>query len=272
MNEQHKKLYKELRRLDRLLKERETKTQKDYQKLLSKLDSKKKEDGVWISLEEKECQELLKIWNDEKKHLENKTKIIESILDNVKIIKEQRVASPMLKREAPIDLSGNVRKRQRKKKEEPHLIPSNPLDPTLPIRKGRAKPLTGAKKAPPEYIIPRGAAVAAKTGESMWILTTVVRFLPEKVDQYEVVDADPYEDVATRKHYTLPRKCIIPLPTTQPEQWSKATCYPKSSMVLAMFPNTTAFYPAVVQGCPTRGHPDYVLIFDDDEENGKKST
>jgi len=226
-----------------------------------------------------------------KKHLENKTKIIESILDNVKIIKEQRVASPMLKREAPIDLSGNVRKRQRKKKEEPHLIPSNPLDPTLPIRKGfyffiiylnlslsplihnfrRAKPLTGAKKAPPEYIIPRGAAVAAKTGESMWILTTVVRFLPEKVDQYEVVDADPYEDVATRKHYTLPRKCIIPLPTTQPEQWSKATCYPKSSMVLAMFPNTTAFYPAVVQGCPTRGHPDYVLIFDDDEENGKKA-
>jgi len=42
--------------------------------------------------------------------------------------------------------------------------------------------------------------------------------------------------------------------------------------VLAMFPDTTAFYPAKVDGGPNRRKPPhYALIFDDDEgDDGKK--
>jgi SAGA-associated factor 29 len=138
------------------------------------------------------------------------------------------------------------------------------------------KPLCGAIPAPPDYIIPEGSAVAAKTAKANnkrpaeWLLATVVRYIPDK-QKYEVVDADPDEDLATRKRYVLPRKSIIPLPTSVPESWVKETQFSKGTLVLAMFPNTTAFYLARVEVGPRRRKDkNYVLIFEDDEEDGRK--
>eukprot|EP00761_Pharyngomonas_kirbyi_P010470 gb/GECH01010490.1/.p1 GENE.gb/GECH01010490.1/~~gb/GECH01010490.1/.p1 ORF type:complete len:269 (+),score=86.64 gb/GECH01010490.1/:1-807(+) len=123
--------------------------------------------------------------------------------------------------------------------------------------------------------IPVGRQVAAKISEGddgdesgdFWILAAVVRYLPAQ-DKYEVEDEDPGDENdpnPTRKHYLLPTACVIELPT------ELAAVYRKHEAVLAMFPTTTTFYPAVVERAPVPGRKrqqDYHLKFEDDEENG----
>ncbi|KAL6076406.1 death domain-associated protein 6-like isoform X1 [Balamuthia mandrillaris] len=153
---------------------------------------------------------------------------------------------------------------------------ADPFNPTLPVVDDmKTRPLCGAAGAPANYMIPAGSGVAAKVRpkgkqEPTWILASIVRYLPDK-HKYEVVDADNEVAEAERKKYMLPRRAIIPLPTSVPRNWTKATLFPKGASVLALYPGTTSFYPATVLAGPRRRkNGNYILAFADEErENGQ---
>jgi len=112
--------------------------------------------------------------------------------------------------------------------------------------------------------------VAARISNStedteQWILATTVKYFPH-VQKYEVEDADPMCDSdpnTKRKHHLV--KEIIPLPGSS----DAGPDIPKGSNVLAMFPNTTSFYKAVVV---KRKGGEYLLQFEDDDEDGETPT
>ncbi|KAM9951671.1 hypothetical protein ACTFIT_002353 [Dictyostelium discoideum] len=108
-----------------------------------------------------------------------------------------------------------------------------------------------------------GQLVAARDSKSnQWILAKVSSF-SQKTQKYEVIDEDEEES----KRFSVGQKDIIQLPshTNLPPTFSNNT------KVLAMFPDTTAFYPAVVVNVQkVKGKPTfYHLHFEDDQENGE---
>eukprot|EP00850_Spirogloea_muscicola_P000036 SM000001S04438 [mRNA] locus=s1:246532:249141:+ [translate_table: standard] len=100
-----------------------------------------------------------------------------------------------------------------------------------------------------------------------WIVVKVTRFDREN-NRYEVIDEEPGDDdESSQRKYRLPTSCIIPLPK-RPELIS-ISMFPPGSQVLAVYPGTTALYRARVAGPPRkRKSDDYLLEFDDDEEEG----
>eukprot|EP00850_Spirogloea_muscicola_P006947 SM000034S12701 [mRNA] locus=s34:314032:316654:+ [translate_table: standard] len=100
-----------------------------------------------------------------------------------------------------------------------------------------------------------------------WIVVKVTRFDREN-NRYEVIDEEPGDDEeSSQRKYRLPASCIIPLPK-RPELIS-ISMFPPGSQVLAVYPGTTALYRARVAGPPRkRKSDDYLLEFDDDEEEG----
>lgn len=69
-----------------------------------------------------------------------------------------------------------------------------------------------------------------------------------------------------KKHYKLPRAKIALLP----KDFSAHKVIAKGTQVLAMFPDTTTFYPAIVEKAPTNAAQYfYSLRFENDEEDGK---
>ena len=90
-------------------------------------------------------------------------------------------------------------------------------------------------------------------------------------DKYVVEDEDPgdeFEPNPIRKQFTLVAKSLIQLRPADHDFTENE--FAKGSLVLTMFPKTTSFYCAMVLGGPRkRKAPEYVLKFeDDDEENG----
>eukprot|EP01006_Ploeotia_vitrea_P012465 TRINITY_DN33009_c0_g1_i1.p1 TRINITY_DN33009_c0_g1~~TRINITY_DN33009_c0_g1_i1.p1 ORF type:complete len:252 (+),score=35.08 TRINITY_DN33009_c0_g1_i1:51-806(+) len=121
-----------------------------------------------------------------------------------------------------------------------------------------------------------GVKVAAQVSQGaeggFWILCTVVRHLSER-DKYLVEDVDVGSDPTTDgdtaktkvpKIYTLSPKNVVRLPTPEDPK-----CYSVSTKVLAIFPNTTAFYPATIVKSfspeSSQKHWQYILEFDGDE-------
>ncbi|KAI5703215.1 hypothetical protein M8J75_009131 [Diaphorina citri] len=139
---------------------------------------------------------------------------------------------------------------------------------TLPLWVGKPgqKPaaLVGAIPADPSHIANRGDMVAAlvrnvEDNEDNWILAEVVNY-NASTRTYEVIDID---DVQKGPHQ-LSRKQIIPLPTKRanPETEPEAL-FPIGSVVMALYPQTTCFYKAIVNSLPTTGTDDYELLFED---------
>uniref|UniRef100_A0A7N0UKR2 SGF29 C-terminal domain-containing protein n=1 Tax=Kalanchoe fedtschenkoi TaxID=63787 RepID=A0A7N0UKR2_KALFE len=119
----------------------------------------------------------------------------------------------------------------------------------------------------------KGEQVAAKVrpeeGEKdEWFVVKVLHFDRES-REFEVLDEDPgdEEEGTGQRRYKLPMSHIIPFPKrTDP---ANAPEYSPGRHVLAVYPGTTALYKAtVVNGHRKRKIDDYVLEFDDDEENG----
>ncbi|EGC36465.1 hypothetical protein DICPUDRAFT_54579 [Dictyostelium purpureum] len=106
-----------------------------------------------------------------------------------------------------------------------------------------------------------GQLVAARDTKLQWILAKVNSYSP-KTQKYEVIDEDEDEP----KRFSVGSKDILQLPSP-----NNLPQIPLQTKVLAMFPDTTAFYPAVVvnvhkvKGKPTHYH----LHFEDDQENGE---
>jgi len=104
-------------------------------------------------------------------------------------------------------------------------------------------------------ILPEGTKVVSRlqAGEANWVLTKVIKF---RSGRYIVADLDPN----ISDEFTLHRKDVLPLT-------GDSVVFTPGEHVLALYPETTCFYPAaVVSKLRRNGKQYYRLHFDDDDE------
>ncbi|XP_038996957.1 SAGA-associated factor 29 homolog A-like [Hibiscus syriacus] len=90
----------------------------------------------------------------------------------------------------------------------------------------------------------------------------------EKTKEFEVMDEEPGDDEeGDYRKYKLPASCIIPFPKQNDPSSTRE--FAAGRHVLAVYPGTTALYKATVVSTPRKRKSDeYLLEFDDDEEDG----
>ncbi|XP_036921246.1 SAGA-associated factor 29 isoform X2 [Sturnira hondurensis] len=130
---------------------------------------------------------------------------------------------------------------------------------TLPLWIGKPgdkpPPLCGAIPASGDYVAKPGDKVAARVkavdGDEQWILAEVVSY-SHATNKYEVDDIDE----EGKERHTLSRRRIIPLPQwkANPETDPEAL-FQKEQLVLALYPQTTCFYRALIHTPPQRPCP-----------------
>ncbi|PON33188.1 SGF29 tudor-like domain containing protein [Trema orientale] len=119
----------------------------------------------------------------------------------------------------------------------------------------------------------KGEQVAAKVNpgdgdKDEWFVVKVMNF-DKETKEFEVLDEEPGDDEEStgQRKYKVPLSAIIPFPKRNDP--SSAPDFPPGRHVLAVYPGTTALYKAtVVNGHRKRKTDDYLLEFDDDEEDG----
>lgn len=116
-----------------------------------------------------------------------------------------------------------------------------------------------------------GAEVAYKPkkghGDGEWFQCEVVKISSDGI-KFEVVDPEPDEQGNTGKMYKCTWKDLLLIPAeTTPR--SKIPNYPPGTQVLARYPETTTFYPAVVMG--TKRDGTCRLRFDGEEDAEKET-
>lgn len=123
-------------------------------------------------------------------------------------------------------------------------------------------PLCGAIEPLPSYVAKSGDLVAAlvkQSGEERWIVAEAVAY---KNGRYEVEDIDVKE---TNRNFTLEKIYVKPLPLMRADP---AICpdafFPCNQFVLAMYPQTTCFFKALVKAVPKTNHDGYEVLFEDD--------
>ncbi|MCL7023778.1 hypothetical protein MKW94_021756 [Papaver nudicaule] len=149
-------------------------------------------------------------------------------------------------------------------------------------KKKRVKTETDVSKYPPVVSMRnqlelaaglKGEQVAARVTpddaeKDEWFVVKVTYF-DREAKEFEVFDEEPGddEDGGGQRTYKLPMSRIIPFPKRNDP--SSAPDYPTGKCVLAVYPGTTALYKAtVVNPHRKRKSDDYLLEFDDDEEDG----
>ncbi|XP_031623703.1 SAGA-associated factor 29 [Contarinia nasturtii] len=126
----------------------------------------------------------------------------------------------------------------------------------------KTPPLVGAIGADSTYIAKPGDIVAALVkgleDEDSWILAEIVSFNASQ-NKYEVDDIDE-----TKDRHVLSKRRIVPLPLMRanPETDSHAL-FAKGTMVMALYPQTTCFYKAIINNLPETATADYELLFED---------
>ncbi|KAI4339522.1 hypothetical protein MLD38_024461 [Melastoma candidum] len=123
------------------------------------------------------------------------------------------------------------------------------------------------------YASLKGQQVAARVnaedaGKDEWFIVKVTSF-DRETKEFEVLDEEPGDDEegTGQKKYKVPVSHIIPLPKQNDP--SSAPDFPPKTHVLAVYPGTTALYRAtVVNSLRKRKTDNYLLEFDDDEEDG----
>ncbi|XP_028778622.1 SAGA-associated factor 29 homolog A-like isoform X2 [Neltuma alba] len=123
------------------------------------------------------------------------------------------------------------------------------------------------------YASLKGEQVAARVtphdaDKDEWFVVKVMHFDKES-KEFEVLDEEPGDDEegGGQRKYRLPVANIIPFPKRNDP--AGAPDFPHGRQVLAVYPGTTALYKAtVVNGHRKRKTDDYLLEFDDDEEDG----
>ncbi|XP_068663139.1 SAGA-associated factor 29 homolog A isoform X2 [Aristolochia californica] len=118
----------------------------------------------------------------------------------------------------------------------------------------------------------KGEQVAARVTpddaeKDEWFVVKVIHF-DKEAKEFEVLDEEPGDDEeSVQRKYKLPMSRIIPFPKRGDP--SSAPDFPHGRHVLAVYPSTTALYKATVVNPPRkRKTDDYLLEFDDDEEDG----
>lgn len=108
-----------------------------------------------------------------------------------------------------------------------------------------------------------------------WILGTVVRYQAQ-MGKYIVQDeddseADPWaQEAGASKQHNVPGRMVVPLPLTEPSHYTPYNEFPRGQWILALYPDTTCFYKALVHTPPSQmadGPPrDYLVEFEDEAE------
>ncbi|KAG2714681.1 hypothetical protein I3760_03G038900 [Carya illinoinensis] len=119
----------------------------------------------------------------------------------------------------------------------------------------------------------KGEQVAARvtpdeSEKDEWFVVKVIHF-DKETKLFEVLDEEPGDDDegGGQRKYKLPMSSIIPFPKRNDP--STAQDFPPGRQVLAVYPGTTALYKAtVVNNNRKRKTDEYLLEFDDDEEDG----
>ncbi|XP_034708073.1 SAGA-associated factor 29 homolog A-like isoform X1 [Vitis riparia] len=119
----------------------------------------------------------------------------------------------------------------------------------------------------------KGEQVAARVtpddaDKDEWFVVKVIHF-DRDAREFEVLDEEPGDDEESsgQRKYKLPMSHIIPFPKRN--DTNGVPDFPNGRQVLAVYPGTTALYKAtVVNPHRKRKTDDYVLEFDDDEEDG----
>lgn len=127
----------------------------------------------------------------------------------------------------------------------------------------RPPPLCGAMSADSNYVAKPGDKVAARVKsdeEENWILAEVVNF-NQSSNKYDVDDIDADEG---KERHTLSKRRIVPLPIwkANPETDPDAL-FMKDTLVLALYPQTTCFYRALIHEPPKKPQDDYSVLFED---------
>lgn len=139
---------------------------------------------------------------------------------------------------------------------------------TLPLfipfsRDERPPPLCGSIPAEANYVGKIGDMVAALVksteGEENWILAEIVNY-NSSTSKYEIDDIDEEQ----KERHILSKRKIVPLPLyrANPETHPQAL-WPRKSTVLALYPQTTCFYRAIVQELPKTATDQYKVLFED---------
>jgi SAGA-associated factor 29 len=153
-------------------------------------------------------------------------------------------------------IEGNDQKRKRMKTESD----IQRLSPNMRAQLEACASLKG------EQVAARVTAENAEKDE--WIVVKVTHF-DRETKEFELLDEEPgdEEDGGGQRSYKLPMSHIRPFPKRNDP--SGATEYSLGTHVLAVYPGTTALYKATVVSTPRkRKTEDYLLEFDDDEEDG----
>lgn len=130
-------------------------------------------------------------------------------------------------------------------------------------------PLCGSVPAESTYICQPGDHVAARVKytdeEEQFILAEVVAY-NAVLGKYDVEDIDYSEEEGKneKERHTLSRRRIIPLPLykADPLTHSEALFQAKQT-VLALYPQTTCFYKAMIHSIPKNKDMDYTVLFED---------
>lgn len=130
-------------------------------------------------------------------------------------------------------------------------------------------PLVGCIPASPDYTAKPGDMVAALTkvsamdkggnDEENWIMAEVITY-SHNTQKYEVHDIDEEQ----KPRHVLSKRRIIPLPLfrANPETDAHAL-FTKGTVVMALYPQTTCFYKAIINDLPSTAKQDYEVLFED---------
>lgn len=103
------------------------------------------------------------------------------------------------------------------------------------------------------------ALVKGLEEEENWILAEVVQFLPTQ-NKYEVDDIDEEQ----KDRHVLSKRRIVPLPLMRANpETDKYALFPKGTTVMALYPQTTCFYKAIINTLPHTSTDEYEVLFED---------
>ncbi|XP_066262416.1 SAGA-associated factor 29 [Euwallacea similis] len=140
---------------------------------------------------------------------------------------------------------------------------------TLPLFVGKigekTPPLCGATPADRNYIAKIGDMVAAlvngETDEEIWILAEVVSY-NSTTCKYEVDDI--LKEQNQKDRHTLSKRRLIPLPLMRANpEINPEALFPERTLVMALFPQTTCLYKALISKPPATHTDEYEVLFED---------
>ncbi|BFZ18697.1 hypothetical protein BsWGS_21735 [Bradybaena similaris] len=191
---------------------------------------------------------------------EAEAEVIRSALDKIKEIKKLQEKSAKQKHD-----SGRPKQIMRRGVLMSQLQQNATTLPLWVSKPGESPPpLCGAVPADSNYISQAEDKVAARVKgqdeEENWILAEVVEFNPH-TGKYEVDDVDAEEG---KERHCISKRRVVPLPIwkANPET-DPGALFPKKTLVLALYPQTTCFYRALVDEPPKKPQDDYSVLFED---------